>query len=112
MGHCRLMVQQPKKFEQRSKLLSSEAKQQLKELLALYKEPKIGEVFVDPQDAEDCGGTVRQVRTVDTDDLDFSWPNISGGSPPKKSASGHWKKHWACVFVAWPLLVMCVGFHL
>ena len=89
MGHCRLMVQQPKKFEQRSKLLSSEAKQQLKELLALYKEPKIGEVFVDSQDAEDCGGTVRQLRQVDTDDLDFSWPGITGGSPPKKKANVH-----------------------
>ena len=28
------------------------------------------------------------------------------------SAIGHWKWHCAYVFVAWPLLVMCVGFHL
>jgi hypothetical protein len=89
MGHCRLTAQQPKKLEQRSKLLSSEAKQQLKELLALYKEPKIGEVFVDSQDAKDCGGTARQLRQVDTDDLYFSWPGITGGSPPKKKANVH-----------------------
>ena len=86
MGHCRVMVQQPARFEQRAKLLSSEAKEQLKELLALY-QPKPGEVFVEPQDTEDSGGTVRQLRKVDTDDLDFSWPNISGGSPPKKKAN-------------------------
>ena len=86
MGHCRVMVQQPARFEQRAKLLSSEAKEQLKELLALY-QPKPGEVFVEPQGTEDSGGTVRQLRKVDTDDLDFSWPNISGGSPPKKKAN-------------------------
>ena len=58
----------------------------MKELLALYTQPKPGEVFVDSQDTADSGGTVRQLRKVDTDDLDFSWPNISGGSPPKKKA--------------------------
>ena len=57
------------------------------ELLALYKQPKPGEVFVDSQDTEDSGGTARQLRKVDTDDLYFSWANGSGGSPPKKKAN-------------------------
>ena len=46
MGHCRVMVQQPRKIEQRAKLLSSEDRGKLKELLALYKQPKPGQVFV------------------------------------------------------------------
>jgi nitrogen fixation protein FixH len=87
MGHCRLMVQQLKKCEQRARFLSCEEKDKLQELLALYKQPKPGEVFVDSQDTEDSGGTVRRLRKVDTDDLDFSWPNGSGGSPPKKKAN-------------------------
>ena len=87
MGHCRLMVQQPKKFEQRAIFLSCEEKAKLKELLALYRQPKLGQAFVDSQDTEDSGRTVRRLRKVDTDDLDFSWPNGSGGSPPKKKAN-------------------------
>ena len=59
----------------------------MKELLALYKQPKLGQVFVDSQDTEDSGGTVRRLRKVDTDDLGFSWPNGNGGSPPKKKAN-------------------------
>ena len=77
MGHCRVMVQQPTRFEQRATLLSSEAKEQLTELLALYKQPKPGGVFVDAQDIDQCGGTARQLRKVDTDDLDFSCANGS-----------------------------------
>ena len=67
--------------------MSSEAREQLKELLALCKQPKLGEAFVDPQDTEDSGRTQRQLRKVDTDDLDLSWPDGSGGSPPKKKAN-------------------------
>ena len=55
MGHCRLMVQQPKKFEQRARFLSCEEKAKLKELLALYKQPKPGEVVVESLDTEDSG---------------------------------------------------------
>ena len=87
MGHCRLMVQQPKKFEQRARFLSCEEKAKLNELLTLYKQPKPGEVFVDSHDTEGSGRTLRQLRKVDTDDLGFSWPNGSGGSPPKKKAN-------------------------
>ena len=87
MGHCRLMVQQPKKFEQRARFMSCEEKDKLKELLALYKQPTPGEVFVDSQDTEDSGRIVRELRKVDTDDLDFSWPHGTGGSPPKKKAN-------------------------
>ena len=86
MGHCRLMVQQPKKFEQRARFMSCEEKGKLKELLALYKQPTPGEVFVDSQDTEDSGRIVRELRKVDTDDLGFSWPHGTGGSPPKKKA--------------------------
>ena len=57
----------------------------MKELLVLCKQPKPGEVLVDSQDTEDCGRTLRQLRKVGTDDLDFSWPSIGGGSPPKKA---------------------------
>ena len=53
----------------------------------LYKQPKPGEVFMDSQDTEDSGGRVREVRKVDTDDLGFSWPHGTGGSPPKKKAN-------------------------
>ena len=81
------MAQQPKKFEQRARFMSCEEKDELKELLSLYKQPKLGEVFVDSQDTEDSEGRVRQLRKVGTDDLDFSWPNGSGGSPPKKKAN-------------------------
>ena len=87
MGHCRLMVQQPKKFEQRARFMSCEEKGKLKELLALYKQPTPGEVFVDSQDTEDSGRIVRELRKVDTDDLGFSWPHGTGGSPPKKKAN-------------------------
>ena len=87
MGHCRVLAKQPRKFEQRARFLGCEEKDKLQELLALYKQPKPGEVFVDSQDTEDSGGTVRRLRKVDTDDLDFSWPNGSGGSPPKKKAN-------------------------
>ena len=59
----------------------------LKELLAFYKQPKPGDVFVHSQNTGDSAGTVRQLRKVDTDDLDFSWTNGSGGSPPKKKAN-------------------------
>ena len=60
MGHCRLMVQQPKKFEQRAIFLSCEEKDKLKDLLALYRQPKPGQAFVDSQDTEDNGRTVRR----------------------------------------------------
>ena len=59
----------------------------MEELLALCKQPKPGEVFVDSQDTDHCGRTQRQLRKVDTDDLDFSWPDDSGCSPPKKKAN-------------------------
>ena len=59
----------------------------MQELLALYKQPKPGDVFVHSQNTEDSGGTVRQLRKVDTDDLGVSWANGSGGSPPKKKAN-------------------------
>ena len=87
MGHCRLMVQRPKKFEQRARFLSCEEKAKLKELLALYKQPKPGEVFVKSPDTEDSGGRVRQLGKVDSDDVFFSWPNGGGGSPAKKKAN-------------------------
>ena len=58
---------------------------ELKELMALYKQPE--DVFAQSQNTEGSGGTVRQLRKVDTDDLDFSWANGSGGSPPKKKAN-------------------------
>ena len=45
MGHRKLMVQQPKKFEQRARFLSCEDTEQLTELLALYKQPKPEDVF-------------------------------------------------------------------
>ena len=81
------MAQQPKRFEQRARFLSCEEKGQVKELLALYTQPKLGEVFVDAQDTEDSGRKLRQLRKVDTDDLDVSWPNGGGGSPPQKKAN-------------------------
>ena len=87
MGHCKIMAQQPKRLEQRARFLNCEEKDKVKELWALCKQPKPGEVFVDSQDTEDSGRTVRRLRKVDTDDLDFSWPNGSGGSPPKKKAN-------------------------
>ena len=45
------------------------------------------EVFVDSQDTRDSGRTLRQLRKVDTDDLGFSGPDDSAGSPPKKKAN-------------------------
>ena len=65
------MVQRPKKFEQRARFLSCEEKGKLKELLALYKQPKPGEVFVKSPDTEDSGGRVRQLGKVDRDDVYF-----------------------------------------
>jgi C4-dicarboxylate-specific signal transduction histidine kinase len=59
----------------------------LKERLALYKQPNPGEAFAHSPDSEDSGATVRPLRKVDTDDLGFSWPHGSGGSPPKKKAN-------------------------
>ena len=43
-------------------------------------------MFVKSQDNH-CGGTVRQLRKVDTDDLVFLGQVAGGGSPPKKKAN-------------------------
>ena len=47
MGPCRLMAQQPKKFEARARFMSCWEKDKFKQL---YKQPKPGEVFMDSQD--------------------------------------------------------------
>ena len=66
---------------------AARTKKDTTELLALYKQPKPGEVFVKSQDTEDSGGRVQQLGKVGTDDLGFSWPSGTGGSPPKKKAN-------------------------
>ena len=43
-------------------------------------------MFVESKDNH-CGGTVRQLRKVNTDDLVFLGQVAGGGSPPKKKAN-------------------------
>jgi hypothetical protein len=69
MAHVRKLAQQPKRFDQRTKCMSPEEKQALKDLVAMYKKPE--DSFVDSFDAEDVQRANNMLRRVGTDELGF-----------------------------------------
>ena len=81
IAHCRLMVQIPARFEQRTRGLTPSEKQRLKEVLAHY-HPELsrGQTTSLESLETDIVPPKRQLRVVRTDELDFS-----AGSPDKSS---------------------------
>ena len=63
------LPQQPKMYEQRTRGMSKEEKQSLKDLVAMYK--KAEDNIVDSVDAEGVQRPGRMSRKVDIDQLDF-----------------------------------------
>jgi hypothetical protein len=70
MAHVRKLSQQPRRFDQRTRGLSQEEKQTLKDLVAMHKKPE--DAFVDSFEPEDAHTTNRVLRKVDTDELSFN----------------------------------------
>jgi hypothetical protein len=69
MAHLRKLARQPRNIEQRTRGMSKEEKQTLKDLVAIYKKPE--DSFEDSFDADDAQRPSRRLRKVDTDELDF-----------------------------------------
>ena len=68
-GPYQKLGQQPRRYEQRTKGMSKEETQALKDLVAMYK--KAEDSCVDSFDAEDVQRPIRMLRKVDIDELDF-----------------------------------------
>jgi len=84
MAHVRKLAQQPKRFDQRTKGLTPEEKQALKELLAMYKKSEGS--FVDKFESQDLEDRPRRLRKVDTDEMDFQalCDDLGNGQRKKK----------------------------
>ena len=63
MAHVRKLAQQPRRFEQRTRGMSKEETQSLKDLVAMYKKPE--DNFVNSFESEDVPTPARRLRKVD-----------------------------------------------
>jgi hypothetical protein len=84
MAHVRKLAQQPKRFDQRTKGLSPEEKQALKDLVAMHKKSEGN--FVDNFESQDLENPPRRLRKVDTDEMDFQalCDDLGNGQRQKK----------------------------
>jgi len=91
MAHVRKLAQQPKRFDQRTKGLTPEEKEALKEILAMYKQSEGS--FVDKFESQDLEDRPRRLRKVDTDEMDFqALCDDLGNGQRQKKRGGHWPR--------------------
>jgi hypothetical protein len=91
MAHVRKLARQPKRFDQRTKGLTPEEKEALKELLAMYKQSEGS--FVDKFESQDLEDPPRRLRKVDTDEMDFqALCDDLGIGKGREQRRGHWPR--------------------
>ena len=88
MAHVRKLAKQARRFEQRTKGMSNEETQSLKDLVAMYKKPE--DNCVNNFESEDVQTPTKRLRKVGTKDLNCDALCDDMGQWPCTNKGGQW----------------------